>query len=95
LRLGFHLRLDLSFDIEGIADQTLLPRRQVFHSRVTRVGIGVKDGNGALKQVETGGVFEPKAVEGVFSLGTFIVDGHFLSFHVLTDQGKHGGLLAR
>ncbi len=86
---------DFRIQIDGVAQQPLRARRQVFNLRIAGVGTGVEDRDRALHQVQLGRVREPQAVERMFGMHGGVVDRNLFSLHRLGDDRQHRRLLSR
>ncbi len=87
------LGLDLDLEVQRVADQAVLARRQVLDPGVAGVGGVVEDGDRALHQEQRGGVLEAKSVERVLRIHRLVVDGDLRALDPLAEDREHRRLL--
>ena len=88
-----HHRIDFRAQIHGVGDQAFLVGLQVEDAGIAGVGGAFEDGDGALHQVQAGGVLELETEQRELGVGVLVVDGDALALDVLVDDGQHGRLL--
>ena len=94
LRPGPDLGIHLGGEIHAVTEQAVGPGREVLDARVAGVSAGLEDGDGALHEVQPGGVGQADAVERELGLRALVVNGDFFAGDVLVDNGQHGRALA-
>src|SRR5687768_2274888 len=92
--LSFALWLDFGLEVERVTDEAILAGCKIFDASVARVAAAVEHGNGALHEMQVGGVFEANAVQGMFGLDVLVVNREFGSFNFFSDDRQHRGFLA-
>jgi hypothetical protein len=85
----FYFKIHLGLEIERIAQQTILPRRQVVNAGIAGIRIPIEHGNWALQEIERRVVVQPKAIQGMLGMGRLIVDRYFPAFDGLVDDWQH------
>ena len=88
-------RVDFRAQVHGVGDQPLLVGFHVEDAGVAGVVGAFKDRDGALHQVQAGGVLELESEQGELGLGALVVDADARALHVLVDDGQQGRLLPR